>query len=276
MYKIFFYFLFLFSCFLSQTLIFSVSSDFESISNETVVPPELIKDFIKKFNPKMLHILDYKKTEGKKVFLIRGNIPIINEKFCYDLLKSFIKDLIVQRGLSITNDFKIIDVSFLSSSLEEKEIQIEKNWFLQNPETGIFIHRPIHGTSINPLAIEEPFHNLLANKNIDGLRELIYSLKEIMYISLYPCQDTVIYIHCTAGKDRTGEVSAAYLMENKNLSYIEAIELNRQIAGRNLYINQANAICWYALYLREVKNCPWIGSVLDDNSITNLYNLCEN
>lgn len=276
MYRIFFYFLVLFSYFPSQALIFSENSHYESISDDSVVPPELIKDFIKKFDPKMLHVLDYKKTEGKKVFLIRGNIPIIDEKFCYDLLKSSIKNIIVQAGLSITNNFKIIDISFLSCSLEEKELQIEKDWFLQNPETGIFIHRPIYGSSINPLAIEEPFHNLLANKNIDRLRELIYSLNEIMYISLYPCQDTVIYIHCTAGKDRTGEVSAAYLMENKNLSYSEAIELNRQIAGRNLYINQTNAICWYALYLREVKNCLWIGSILDDTSNRSLYKICEN
>ena len=92
-----------------------------------------------------------------------------------------------------------------------------------------------------------------------------------MYISLYPYEDTVIYIHCTAGKDRTGEVSAAYLMQNKNLSYIQATELNNQIAGRDVYTKQANAICLYALYLRNIKNCSWIGSILEDTSTVNLY-----
>lgn len=266
MYRFFFYFLALFSSFGIQAPIFPMTLYSESIGNDKIIPPEFIKDFIKKFNPKMLHILDYNKIKEGKIFLIRGNLPIIDQNFCYDLLKSSIKDLIVQSGLSIKNNFKLVDISFLSYLLEEKELQIEKDWFSQNPGTGVFIHRPIYGTSSNPLTIEESFCTLLANKNIDGLRELIHSLKETMCTPLYPGEDTVIYIHCTAGKDRTGEVSAAYLMENKNLSYSEVIDLNREIAGRNLYINQANAICWYALYLRDIKNCSSIGPVFHDTS----------
>ncbi len=60
-------------------------------------------------------------------------------------------------------------------------------------------------------------------------------------------------------------------MQNKNLSYIQATELNNQIAGRDVYTKQANAICLYALYLRNIKNCSWIGSILEDTSTVNLY-----
>ncbi len=264
MYTLLFYFLILFSCFASRVPIFC-----EILSSGTC---ESLQDFIKKFNPKLLHILDYNEKEEEKVFLVRGNIPIVGGKFCYDLLKKKIQDVIIQSGFSIRDNFKIVDVSLLGYSAEEQNfLQIEKDWFHHNPETGLFIHKPILGISTNLLSIEPSFHKLFANTNIDGLRELIYTLKELMYISLYPYEDTVIYIHCTAGKDRTGEVSAAYLMQNKNLSYIQATELNNQIAGRDVYTKQANAICLYALYLRNIKNCSWIGSILEDTSTVNLY-----
>lgn len=267
--KLLFYFLIVFSCFGGRIPIFCAISHSETC--------ESLQDFIKKFNPRLLHILDYNEKEEEKVFLVRGNIPIIGGKFCYDLLKNKIKEVIIQSGVSIRDNFKIVDVSLLGYSAEDQKfLQIEKDWFSHNPDTGLFIHKPILGISTNVLSIEPSFHKLLANTNIDGLRELIYTLKEIMHISLYPGEDTVIYIHCTAGKDRTGEVSAAYLMQNKNLSYIQVTELNREIAGRDVYIKQANAICLYALYLRNIKNCSWIGPILEDNSNINLDDLSEN
>lgn len=69
--------------------------------------------------------------------------------------------------------------------------------------------------------------------------------------------------HCWSGRDRTGEVSACYLMRYKNKSYQSVMETNETIAKRKLRLFSINAIRLYGLYLRDVKKISSIGSICE-------------
>lgn len=68
-------------------------------------------------------------------------------------------------------------------------------------------------------------------------------------------------MHCNAGKDRTGEAAACYLMQYKGYSYEEAIKLDFNIAERSVEERELNAIRWYAFYLRDIEKISTIGSI---------------
>ncbi|MGH2612544.1 MAG: dual specificity protein phosphatase family protein, partial [Rhabdochlamydiaceae bacterium] len=113
---------------------------------------------------------------------------------------------------------------------------------------------------INPVDISSEARDLiLKHHDIDGLKYLMEQLRKLMDNTC--STDFVIYIHCAAGKDRTGEASACYLMQYKNYSYHDAIALDQKIAGRGLKALSMNAIRWYAFYLRDILHFSTIGKI---------------
>lgn len=212
-------------------------------------PDEVLKD-------KVLYLLD----QNKNVYLFRGGSPDIGGEFQYDGLVKDMRDLLAKQGKSLSDPFKLMDISFLNHLSETKEIDLEKNWFANHSDKGCVWLFPIYGSLVNPLDLTPEIRNLiLTHYDVDGLKHLVHQLKLIMDS---PCSsDFVIYIHCMAGKDRTGEVSAAYLMQHKGVSYQNAISLDQQIAARELKLLSMNAIRWYAFYLRDVKGITTIGEI---------------
>ncbi len=211
---------------------------------------------LQNFNPSLLYLLDQKQN----IFFLRGNLPEKDGTFCYDDLVSAIKTYLLNQGIKIGEKFKILDLSFLNYFLESKQIEIEKNWIVEHPQAGCFWLNSLYGSLVNPIDLSVSLRDIIArNFEIDGLKAFIPYLKQLIET---PCSsDFVIYIHCAAGKDRTGEASACYLMKYKGYSYKDAIALDQKIAGRELSFLSMNAIRWYAFYLRDIENSSWIGDI---------------
>lgn len=206
------------------------------------------------FNPDLLYLLDQK----KRVYLFRGDLPEIDHTFCYTSLMDSVRAYLANRGDTLSDSVQLIDLSFLNKIAEMKQIDTEKNWFSAHPELGRMLLYSLYGALINPCDLDKSLRDdILTHHDVDGLKKLMTQLKSLMEAS----QDTVIYMHCNAGKDRTGEAAAAYLMQFQNYSYEAAIRLDQDIAQRSLRELSLNAIRWYAFYLRDIAKLSSIGSI---------------
>lgn len=208
------------------------------------------------FKNSVLYLVD----EQDRRFLFRGKLPEINDKFCYEALKKQIHDYLEAQGKCLTNDFKLICISFLNT-YESRKKRIEARWFLENSDKGSLYFFPLFGSLFNPLHQTSFLRNITLNMDRDGLQTLMSLLDHLMHPLIPDERDVVIYMHCKVGKDRTGEASACYLMQFKGYSYKDAIALNRRIARRELRRMSLNAIRWYAYYLRDTMQLPSIGDI---------------
>ena len=69
----------------------------------------------------------------------------------------------------------------------------------------------------------------------------------------------IIYAHCEAGCDRTGEFIASYLMQYKNFTMAEAWESDVVSCGREPVTLSMWAMEWYCEYLK-LHGAPQIDS----------------
>lgn len=61
----------------------------------------------------------------------------------------------------------------------------------------------------------------------------------------------VIYFHCSAGKDRTGEVAGSYYQHILGWTFEEALFFDDKAVenSRNIHVPSRNAMQWYCYYL---------------------------
>jgi hypothetical protein len=228
----------------------------EQITSHTAVHAWVDEEQVKGFNPHPLHMVDQQQAN----FLFRGNSPESDGQFAYDQLRQEIKTYLANQRIPISDDFKIMDLSFLNYIVDNKLIEIEKKWFNEHPETGCYWLHSLFGSFINPVHLPKEIRDFtIKYYDIDGLKSLMQDIKRKLDTACP--SNLVIYMHCRAGKDRTGEASACYLMEHKGYSYKDAVALDEKIAGRELRELSMNAIRWYAFYLRDIKHSHWIGDI---------------
>lgn len=55
----------------------------------------------------------------------------------------------------------------------------------------------------------------------------------------------VLYVHCEAGEDRTGEVSGAYYMQYLRWTFLDALSYDDHIEARNIQPESMHALQWY-------------------------------
>lgn len=207
------------------------------------------------FNPDLLYLLDHKNG----VYLFRGDLPEIDHAFCYTSVMDSVRAYLANGGQSLSESVQLIDLSYLNKIAEMPQINIEKKWFSAHPELGRLILYSLYGALINPCDLDKSLRDdILTHHDVDGLKKLMNQLKSLLEASE---ADTVIYMHCNAGKDRTGEAAAAYLMQFHNCSYEAAIQLDQEIAHRSLRDLSVNAIRWYAFYLRDIAKVGSIGLI---------------
>lgn len=209
-----------------------------------------VKEQGEDFKPSMLYFVD--KIGKNRLF--RGNMPQENSLFAYDSLNNALK------SAGMPGNFKIIDISLLNPSKEHEEVMVEIKWFKENKNVGDLHIHPIHGAMISPSLVPAFIGNFyLKHHDVDSLKSFIPKLRKLLKNNQhYP---RAIYIHCNAGKDRTGEVCACYLMRYKGYSYEDALSLDNQIAQRSVEERNRNAMKWYAFYLRDVLHIATIGKI---------------
>lgn len=194
-------------------------------------------------------------------YLIRGAFPIgENGGFDGKHLRANLKIFLETQGESLSPSALLLDLTLMNMLSERKKLKSEKRWFQEHPDQGHLWIYPLYGTSSNPLQYPSKQRTEIASKeDIDGLKSLMVQLHKIMQSSCG--RPYLIYMHCRAGKDRTGEASAAYLMQFKGVSYADAFGLNEKIADRPLHEERLNALRWYAFYLRDVLHIPTVGPI---------------
>lgn len=208
------------------------------------------------FETKMLSLVD----SANSNFLFRGNLPEKDGKFDYDGLVSAMKAVCEKEGKSLPQTFSLVDLSFLNYVKEHPEIDIEKNWFQANVSKGTFWLNSLYGAEVDPTSLPKSVRDFfLEHHDVDGLKALMQKVRA--FIESKNGKATVVYMHCMAGKDRTGAASACYLMQYEGYSYDKAVALDKKVADRDPYSHFMNDIRWYAFYLRDVLNMPTIGKI---------------
>jgi len=73
-------------------------------------------------------------------------------------------------------------------------------------------------------------------------------------------KNTIVYIHCSAGFDRTGLVSGAYRMTYLDISYQQVMDENMNVirpTRNHMHFNAFNGLQWYCMSIRDQEECVW-------------------
>jgi hypothetical protein len=215
---------------------------------------------LQKFSPAMVSLIALNSESGN--FLYRGDMPINGQQFSYDELRSALKN--ATPGGALPDQYFVVDISLVNSINPQEAVHlgIERRFWKDNNELGQVINHPVYGslTSPNDYSTEERkrLEKIPTLSSTDVLLENIQSLLLANQLNGLPL---VLYIHCEAGMDRTGEVAAAYAMKYLGSSYADAYANAKRVARRELRSVSRNELQWYAYYLRDVQNVSTIGEI---------------
>jgi hypothetical protein len=194
-------------------------------------------------------------------YIFRGNNPFIlkggKKVFAYQELKNAFNETLRKANKEPLDDFYLIDASLLDLN-EYEDFTKEKDFFLKNPQKGEFIHF----STISPgLLLKYSTDSNLVSKllieryNIQTsgfLREIHQIVKQATKQQTKGQQKTnwrrvnkpvVIYLHCNAGRDRTGFIVASYkmLFEGENLKQARLENANEAGRDSKNFYNRATA-----------------------------------
>ena len=211
------------------------------------------------FKSDTVHFVDYHTKTGNYIF--RGNMPLINNSFAYDQLMNTIRNIVKNKlHRTLPSDTFLIDISLINPVIEEQDLKRESLFFKQNPDKGILINHPIYGALTSPNSYPEELRKELEQiPSLGHLSRLVENINELIDTKNSKAQ--IIYVHCEAGHDRTGEVIAAYQMRYAQISYECAYSNANKIAGRLISGYSQSGLQWYAYYLKDIKNIKTIGDI---------------
>lgn len=212
------------------------------------------------FNPALVHLVDHDTNTGN--FLFRGNMPIAGQALSYQQLLTAMRS--ASPGAPLPAKVYVVDVSLVNTvnPAEAADLKIEGAFWQQNPTLGKLINHPVYGSLSSPndypSAVRKRLEKIPTLSRIDDLVVDLQALLKMPQMSGIPL---AIYIHCEAGKDRTGEVAAAYSMKYQGVPYSEAYANANSVAGRTISKFSRNDLQWYAYYLKDVRKVPTIGPI---------------
>mmetsp|Transcript_35894 Transcript_35894/g.90075 ORF Transcript_35894/g.90075 Transcript_35894/m.90075 type:complete len:386 (-) Transcript_35894:91-1248(-) len=184
-------------------------------------------------------------------WLFRGNMPKnSSEVFAYDELISVMRTRADGSGLSFPDEVDLFVIS-LNSLYNQPDTDIEISWFNEHPETGVFENWSFYHRYPNPYSMsDEEIKSNLADPNLWGKDDYINRTSTLMRLFEERRERPLaIYFHCETGCDRTGEMSAAYLMTKNQMSLQDSDTFNKKWCGRNTNPSAQYTIGWYCFYL---------------------------
>lgn len=199
--------------------------------------------------PNHVHFVDDNLQKGNYFF--RGSNPVSEKSFQYTNLKRALEDAAIAEGIVLPQNYYLIDISLLNSIFSPSE-KIEEAFFKENPDLGEVINHPVYGAATNPNDFPEAIRKKLVDKfSTDHVSALIEKINRLMKIQTI--KPVVIFTHCEAGKDRTGEVVAAYRMYFEKYLYKDALAEAERIAQRPISKYSKYGIMWFGYWLRYKK-----------------------
>ena len=225
--------------------------------------PLLLLSSLASWNPARVHHVD---TIGD-AHLFRGPAPVEGgTTFVLDELKTTIQAVARNEGgVTVPDTFELVVISMLDSikGSEKTELQAEQTFFAaQHPSLlngSRLIHWPIVGAitspSIYPKSICLDKAKKLASSDSDKMVDKTKQIHDMLAAGVSD-GTLVVYFHCDAGMDRTGEMYGDYCMRYLNQTYGQVYAFDNTIEGNNSRkINTVNkqALEWMCLYLLEVE-----------------------
>jgi len=204
----------------------------------------------------VVHFIDrYKVTGGKARYnyLFRGNMPKnSSNQFAYFELMQFMTAKAAQANITLPKTYYLVDISFLVF-VEGSDLIIEQEFFQKFPQLGEVINFPLMGMCMSPVGIPDsvraPMAAELNNWTWDKLPNMANLLRT--YIETPRDIPTVIYIHCEAGKDRTGEISGSYYLQYLKWTFNETVQYNyNSPPPRQIAPDMLNGLQWFCYYLQ--------------------------
>jgi len=215
-------------------------------------------------DPGNVHFVDsVKAADGGTNYLFRGSKPLNSDNsFNYIGLISAIKNAARKANINLPAEYKIYDINLQQweNAGEVPQIESEYDYFQKNKDKGWFDFWETKGTGICPFLAPLYDHSVMKYLalNLDQwLPDTLVKRTETLHQILeWKQSPTVVYVHCSGGVDRTGEMIGAYYLRWMNMSW-EAMNIrNLQCAGIQFGCNNYRAVLWYAIYLNLTCGQP--------------------
>lgn len=212
------------------------------------------------FVARRTHLLDYRVFANTTNFLFRGNMPKnASGDFAYsELISTFQNVTHHAGGPPLPPTFQLIDYSMLVSldPKEHDDVKLEEDFFRANPQLGHLVKWPLLtldalGPCLQPSSSRES--KAKSGKwDVDDVPSKVDTL--FTTLNTHTAVSTILYIHCEAGVDRTGELSGSYMMQHKNSTYAAALAFDDNVEPRAITTEAKHGMEWYSLYLQYAKN----------------------
>lgn len=190
--------------------------------------------------------------------LFRGPAPVSNGSFVFDELRSQMQTMGQKEGnITIPDEFTLVVISMLNTlkSSEAAELKVEEDYF-DGLSGSRLIKWPIIGDVTSPSIYPKSLCRSEAKKIDSEHDHMVTKIKTLRLLLTNATSPTVVYFHCDAGMDRTGEMYGDYQMTYANQTYHEVYDFDNSIEGPGgRSINKVNkqALEWMCIYLFEVK-----------------------
>lgn len=206
--------------------------------------------------------MDYYPRDVPRNFLFRGSMPTNASTFAYQLLVDTMETVVAKQNLTLPKNFSLIDISYLNV-FEESDLKIEKDFFKSHPELGSFEKIPIYGTLDPPPQEDLEFIKSAVKLYIEASHDQLPRVMQRFHSLLTQQPGPVlIFTHCEAGTDRTGEVSGAYYLKHLNMTFSDALYIDNHVQHRDMYKTSRNALQWYCFYLKFVEDFSHLNCLL--------------
>ena len=158
-------------------------------------------------------------------------------------------------NVSLPSTFLVGDISLLT--IEWQSLVSESQFYAANPSLGFFSHWPQFGTNLNASGFPAPVRGEIAASAPQPFGDFLPMMMDRLRLGLLlPSQrerdlSVVYYYHCQGGKDRTGQVSAAYYMRWLQMSWNDALYYDQNCVGKQRALKPALMFGaqWYCLEL---------------------------
>ncbi len=196
---------------------------------------------------------------GTPHLLMRGNAPLDGDRFEYDALVEAMRNA---AGDAWPSRFRVVDVSLMNDIAEGESLDVERRYWAAHPERGRFIHHPVFGALSDPADYPRFLRHMVERwSGLDRMGDLLGQLQGLLQAPAVDGVAEVIYVHCRAGRDRTGQTIASYAMRHLGRSYREAIADAELVAGRAVVRFSRYGIAWYAHLLADREQISTIGPI---------------
>lgn len=203
-----------------------------------------------------VHLVDHNAKTNN--FFFRGNMPVVNGSFAYDTLIEYFQKRAKEANVPLpTANFTLVDLS-LNNAFDGKDFDAEKAFWKDkaNAKYGRFINWPLVGGLVSPKKFSKAEREKMANGTVwkvDKLPKRVVALRDLLDTpnTAPGVVSTFVYVHCTAGCDRTGEMVGSYRMKytTENITNVYAHDAFE--CGRPPNYWSTTAIEWFCLYIQE-------------------------